>query len=85
MAEKLCLEVRDITVMSEQVDFFRLFEKPRYEGDFLRQMFDWNLNQEAEEHEHALVIEGLAGTAVDGESWEDFQTTLVEVKYQAKH
>jgi hypothetical protein len=30
--------------MSDKSDYYRLFEKPKYEGDFLKQMFDWNEN-----------------------------------------
>lgn len=38
--------INDITIMSSKMDFYRLFKKPSYEGDFLSQMFDWNLNTE---------------------------------------
>jgi hypothetical protein len=51
MANVICREIGDITIMSDQRDFRRLFNKPVYEGDFLRQMFDWNFNQEAAERE----------------------------------
>jgi hypothetical protein len=39
-------DISDITIMSSKMDFYRLFKKPTYEGDFLQQMFDWNLNAE---------------------------------------
>lgn len=35
LREKVCHDVRDITVMCDRRDFFRLIKKPSYEGDFL--------------------------------------------------
>lgn len=55
MANVICRDIRDITIMSEDRDFYRLFKKPVYEGDFLREMFDWNCNREASEKETTQV------------------------------
>ena len=45
----ICLDIRDITIMSDQMDCHRLFPKPEFQGDFLKQMFDWNLNKKEAE------------------------------------
>jgi hypothetical protein len=50
-----CMEIPDITIMSDKQDFYRLFQKPKYEGDFLTQMFDWNLNADQAELEGNIV------------------------------
>lgn len=46
LSNVVCKDLRDITIMSSELDFHRLFKKPEYQGDFLTQMFDWNLNEE---------------------------------------
>ena len=51
LAVKVCQNVSDITVMSDKKDFFHLFEKPKYEGDFYTQIFDWNINKEGLQNE----------------------------------
>jgi hypothetical protein len=44
LAHTVCKQIEDITFMCDRRDYLRLIEKPVYEGDFLRQMFDWNEN-----------------------------------------
>ena len=51
MANKICKDIRDITFICDERDYQRLIEKPKYEGDFLKQMFDWNFNKEQAECE----------------------------------
>jgi hypothetical protein len=46
LANTICKDIQDITIMTPKLDFYRLFKKPVYEGDYLTQMFDWNLNTE---------------------------------------
>lgn len=46
LSEKVCPNVSDITVMSDKSDFYHLYKKPTYEGDFLSQILDWNINPE---------------------------------------
>jgi len=46
LSEKICPNVSDITVMSTKSDFYHLYKKPTYEGDFLTQILDWNINPE---------------------------------------
>ena len=69
MANVICYEIGDITIMSEQRDFYRLFKKPIYEGDFLREMFDWNLNREAREMETTKVDRNIIKSSTKGENW----------------
>jgi hypothetical protein len=35
LANTICKDIQDITIMTQKLDFFRLFSKPVYEGDYL--------------------------------------------------
>jgi hypothetical protein len=73
--------------MSNKSDYYRLFEKPKYEGDFLKQMFDWNENASQAKKEVGIVessINGM-GEKSDTETWADFEEKLTHTKYKAKH
>ena len=85
LANVVCKDIRDITIMSEPRDFFRLFKKPVYEGDFLTQMFDWNCNHPAAELETEKVRKGMIAIKAEGESWESFKTSYNKVRYRARH
>ena len=51
LENKICKDIRDITIMSEENDYYRLWKKPQYQGNFLSQMYDWNLNKDASDSE----------------------------------
>jgi hypothetical protein len=86
LANVITKDIQDITIMSTWEDYRRLFEKPKYEGDFLTQMFDWNLNQEHSELEEAELKKAIAHLEVaDDESWESFNDEIQSVKYKTKH
>ena len=59
LTERVCNDITNITFMCEKRDFTRLVRKPQYEGDFLRQMFDWNNNKRAEDHEKLGIRIGM--------------------------
>jgi len=86
LANVITKDIQDITIMSTWEDYRRLFEKPKYEGDFLTQMFDWNLNQEQSELEEAELKKAIVHLEVaDDESWESFSDEIQSVKYKTKH
>jgi len=71
LANTICLDLSDITIMSTKSDYKRLFNKPTYEGDFLQQMFDWNQNADVAKVEQAEVRDGLRQFLPKAdESWE---------------
>ena len=47
LANIICNELQEITVMCDERDFYRTFDKPKYAGDFIRHMFEWNYKTEA--------------------------------------
>lgn len=51
MSTKVCKQISDITFICDEPDFRRIVEKPKYEGDFLKQMFDWNFNKQCADDE----------------------------------
>lgn len=71
--------------MSDKSDYYRLFEKPKYEGDFLKQMFDWNENASQKKREVGIVESSINGLDDDSETWEKFEKKLTDIKYKAKH
>jgi hypothetical protein len=87
MANKVCKDIQDITIMSDKADYYRLFEKPKYEGDFLKQMFDWNENSSQAKKEIEVVATGIKdlGEKNDSETWDSFEKELNVIKYKAKH
>lgn len=70
--------------MSDPMDYYRLYKKPQYEGDFLTQMFDWNLNSDFNEKETSLTMEEMAKPVMH-EDFEMFEQKLSDVKFIAKH
>ena len=46
LTDVVCNDLNEITIMSDRRDFRRVFQKPNYQGDFLRQLFEWNYKQE---------------------------------------
>jgi len=83
----ICLDVRDITIMSDQMDYNRLFQKPEFQGDFLKQMFDWNLNKKEADmktkkfHDAISVKEGQKSD----DNWDEFEAKIAKAKFTAKH
>ena len=77
MANQLCKETKDITVMSDRRDFYRLFQKPSYQGDYHTAIFDFNLNQPARDREMKILKSDLIKTTKSEveklPSWEDFK------------
>lgn len=71
--------------MSDKSDYYRLFEKPKYEGDFLKQMFDWNENASQKKREVGIVESSINGLDDDNETWDKFEKKLTDIKYKAKH
>jgi len=55
LSEKVCPNVSDITVMGNKSDFYHLYKKPTYKGDFLTQILDWNINPEGLKDERARL------------------------------
>jgi hypothetical protein len=58
LALELCKDIEDITVMSAKRDYFRLFKKPEYNGDFHTLIFDFNKNDEAKAVEMKMIKQG---------------------------
>jgi len=92
LEEYVCKQVSDITVMSNKRDFYRLYSKPSYEGDFFSRIFDWNINPESLKLEtdkiHRDVNKHPLPKAEEPkvESWHDFnKKILTKAKYKAKH
>jgi hypothetical protein len=46
MSDYICTDLSDITIMSSTRDFHRIFRKPKYQGDFMQQMFELNTSDE---------------------------------------
>ena len=84
MANKVCMEVSDITIMCDKSDYYRLLKKPQYEGDLLRQMFDWNLNKEAALMENKAIREAVQSIDLNA-SWESFESEVSKFKYRTKY
>ena len=80
LANTICKDIQDITIMTPKLDFYRLFKKPVYEGDYLSQMFDWNLNTEFINKDKEEVIKEIAETK--DVSWEVFKKDLEAIKYK---
>ena len=88
MTTKVCKDIRDITFICDEGDYRRLLEKPKYEGDFLKQMFDWNENQFVADAESKYVRETIISKVKDEtmpETWNEFEKVLIEIKYDSKH
>lgn len=88
LTERVCNDITDITFMCEKRDYHRLIRKPVYEGDFLKQMFDWNNNKRAADEEEHLLRAGMNSVSKkisDAPAWKDFRQSLEKVKYSAKH
>jgi hypothetical protein len=72
--------------MSSKSDYFRLFKKPSYEGDFLTQMFDWNLNDEGLDKEATQLEQAIKLIPIaEEETWESLNNQISASKYKAKH
>ena len=67
LANTICKDIQDITIMTPELDFYRLFKKPVYEGDYLTQMFDWNLNREFNAKEKKLISDAVIAKPKAGE------------------
>lgn len=60
--------------MCDKNDFNKVYDKPKYQGDFIRQMFEWNYKSETEATEMALLKESWRNEdTTENESWEDFE------------
>lgn len=46
MLNSVCFSAKDITIMSDKLDYYRLIKKPKYCGDFMHQLFEWNTLKE---------------------------------------
>ena len=92
LEEYVCKNVSDITVMCRKRDFYRLYNKPTYEGDFLTQIFDWNINPEALDHEKNIIHKDVnkhelpKEEEVGVETWKSFNKNILKkARYKAKH
>jgi len=73
LSEKVCPNVSDITVMSRWDDFYHLYKKPTYKGDFLTQILDLNINSEGLKNERDKLnkfIKDTDPTNSKSMSWE---------------
>lgn len=61
LANKICKDIRDITFICDKSDYTRLLQKPKFEGDFLTQMFDWNFNKERADLEMDVIRKTVIG------------------------
>jgi hypothetical protein len=65
--------------MSDKRDFYRLFQKPSYQGDYHTAIFDFNRNQEARNREMMILKSDLVKTTKSEveklPSWEDYKVT----------
>jgi hypothetical protein len=59
LEKEACKNISDISVLCEKRDFYRLFSKPQYQGDYHTAIFDFNLNQQARDMEMKLLKEDL--------------------------
>lgn len=78
--EKVCPNVSDITVMSKKSDFYHLFKKPTYEGDFFTQILDWNINPEGVKDETEKLHKSIIKVKPDKtklESWDKFSQKVL--------
>ena len=67
----VCNQFSDITIMSSERDFRRVFRKPKYQGDYLKQFFEWNCREENEKRNLLPLKQELKRTPVKtGETWE---------------
>jgi hypothetical protein len=48
-------------------------------------MFDWNLNQEAEDRERRQILDGIREMSEEDDSWESFEENVTKLKYRVKH
>ena len=90
LEKNVCPNVSDITVMSKKSDFYHLFKKPTYEGDFFTQILDWNINPEGVKDEtkklHASIVKHNPHKTEKLESYDTFRKkVLMPSKYSAKH
>jgi hypothetical protein len=89
LSEKICPNVSDITVMSTKSDFYHLYKKPTYKGDFLTQILDWNINPEGLNDERGRFeksIKETDPTNAKSMSWDKFNKDVLKpIKYRAKH
>ena len=60
----ICNDLSEITIMSDRRDFHRIFQKPQYSGDYLRQLFEWNFKKETEERSASRLEQELVRTPV---------------------
>ena len=86
MEKQLCKSLQDITIMSSKLDYKRLFQKPKYGGDFMKQLFDWNTQKDQradafKEIKKALIEEY---PSTGDEQWDDFTMKTNTIKYSAK-
>jgi hypothetical protein len=48
-------------------------------------MFDWNINQEAEDRERRQILEGIREMSEEDDSWESFEENVTKLKYRVKN
>lgn len=87
MSNYLCSSIQeDITIMCIKKDFPKIFKKPSYGGDFMKQLFDWNSIQEQDEYHTDRIKKGWNQHQPDKEeNWDDFIETEKTIKYKAKY
>jgi len=85
MTNVICPDIRDITIMSENHDFYRLFKKPIYKGDFLKDIVRDNNKQEAADREIRAIERSITKIPTKSETWKSFQESLKRIKYTARH
>ena len=85
MAEVLCHDMSDISIMSTERDYHRLVKKPSYQGDFLKQMFTWNEIDEYNDHQMRLFKEHFKeNKPAKSETWNSWEFDSKKIKFKTK-
>jgi hypothetical protein len=83
MEEVLCQDISDISIMSTELDFNRLVKKPKYQGDFLKQMFTWNEIDIQSENQMNLVKEHFKkNKQTNDENWNSWERDCNKIKFK---
>ena len=85
MSDYICTDLSDITIMSSTRDFHRIFRKPKYQGDFMQQMFELNTSDEQDEYHMNLVKKSLQEQAIyKDETWDSFKKLENKTKFETR-
>ena len=74
MSDNICTDLSNITIMSYVRDFHRIYTKPKFQGDFMQQMFELNTCDEQDDYHMNLIKQSLQKQPVSkDETWDSFK------------